>query len=82
MLPLQNLSTDQDNAFLADGIQDELLLNLARIKELKVISRTSVMQYKSGVRRNLKEIGKQLSVTDVSKGVSGELEIVCAFLCN
>src|SRR5216684_4909956 len=47
VLPLENLSDEKENAFFADGIQDELLSNLAKIKDLKVISRTSVMQYKS-----------------------------------
>src|SRR5216684_1841679 len=55
VLPLENLSDEKENAFFADGIQDELLSNLAKIKDLKVISRTSVMQYKSGITRNLKE---------------------------
>src|SRR6266513_2832806 len=52
VLPLENLSEEKENAFFADGIQDELLSNLAKIKDLKVISRTSVMQYKSGITRN------------------------------
>ena len=50
MLPLENLSVEKENAFLADGIQDELLSDLSKIADLKVISRTSVMQYKSGIR--------------------------------
>ncbi|HZR04801.1 MAG TPA: FlgO family outer membrane protein [Candidatus Udaeobacter sp.] len=68
VLPLQNLSDDQENAFFADGVQDELLSNLAKIKDLKVISRTSVMQYKSGSKRNLKEIAQQLGVSNVVEG--------------
>src|SRR6266481_1757458 len=56
VLPLENLSEAKENAYFADGIQDELLSNLAKIKDLKVISRTSVMQYKTGITRNLKEI--------------------------
>jgi Predicted integral membrane protein len=48
--------------------QDELLSNLAKIKDLKVISRTSVMQYKSGITRNLKEIAQQLGVSNVVEG--------------
>src|SRR5882724_3361604 len=56
VLPLENLSEEKENAFFADGIQDELLSNLSKIKDLKVISRTSVMQYKSGITRNLREI--------------------------
>src|SRR6059058_5795330 len=68
VLPLQNLSEDKENAFFADGVQDELLSNLSKIKDLKVISRTSVMQYKSGITRNLKEIAQQLGVTNVVEG--------------
>jgi TolB-like protein len=49
VLPLENLSPDPENAYFADGVQDELLTNLARIADLKVIGRTSVMQYKSAV---------------------------------
>jgi TolB-like protein/Flp pilus assembly protein TadD len=68
VLPLDNLSDEKANAFFADGIQEELLSNLAKIKDLKVISRTSVMQYKSGITRNLKEIAQQLGVTNVVEG--------------
>jgi eukaryotic-like serine/threonine-protein kinase len=68
VLPLQNLSDDKQNAFFADGMQDELLSNLSKIKDLKVISRTSVMQYKSGTKRNLKEIAQQLGVSNVVEG--------------
>jgi len=68
VLPLENLSEQKENAFFADGIQDELLSNLAKIKDLKVISRTSVMQYKSGITRNLKEIAQQLGVSNVVEG--------------
>src|SRR5207245_2739241 len=56
------------NAFFADGIQEELLSSLAKIKDLKVISRTSVMQYKTGITRNLKEIAQQLGVSNVIEG--------------
>jgi TolB-like protein/Tfp pilus assembly protein PilF len=68
VLPLQNLSEDKENAFFADGVQDELLSNLSKIKDLKVISRTSVTQYKSGTKRNLKEIAQQLGVNNVVEG--------------
>ncbi len=68
VLPLENLSDEKENAYFADGIQDELLSNLAKIKNLKVISRTSVMQYKSGITRNLKEIAQQLGVSNVVEG--------------
>jgi TolB-like protein/Flp pilus assembly protein TadD len=68
VLPLENLTEEKENAFFADGIQDELLSNLSKIKDLKVISRTSVMQYKSGITRNLKEIAQQLGVSNVVEG--------------
>jgi TolB-like protein/cytochrome c-type biogenesis protein CcmH/NrfG len=68
VLPLENLTEEKENAYFADGIQDELLSNLAKIKDLKVISRTSVMQYKSGITRNLKEIAQQLGVSNVVEG--------------
>jgi TolB-like protein/Flp pilus assembly protein TadD len=65
---LDNLSEEKANAFFAGGIQEELLSNLAKIKDLKVISRTSVMQYKTGITRNLKEIAQQLGVSNVIEG--------------
>ena len=68
VLPFENLSKDEENAYFAGGVQDELLSNLAKIKDLKVISRTSVTQYKSGIRRNLKEIAQQLGVGNVVEG--------------
>jgi TolB-like protein len=68
VLPLENLSDEKENAYFADGVQDELLSNLAKIKDLKVISRTSVMQYKTGITRNLKEIAQQLGVSSVVEG--------------
>jgi TolB-like protein/class 3 adenylate cyclase/Flp pilus assembly protein TadD len=68
VLPLDNLSEEKANAFFADGIQEELLSSLAKIKDLKVISRTSVMQYKTGITRNLKEIAQQLGVSNVIEG--------------
>jgi len=68
VLPFQNLSKNEDNAFFADGVQDEILTDLAKIADLKVISRTSVMQYKSGIARNLREIGEQLGVAHLLEG--------------
>ena len=68
VLPFENLSRDPDNAFFTDGVQDQILTNLAQIAELKVISRTSVMQYKSGTPRNLREIGQQLGVAHLLEG--------------
>lgn len=55
VLPFENLSAEKDNAYFADGVQNEILTNLGRIADLTVISRSSVMDYKSGVARNLPE---------------------------
>src|SRR5213082_3627583 len=68
VLPFDNLSDDQVNAYFAVGIQDEILTSLARVADLKVISRTSVMQYTTGAGRNLREIGKQLGVAHLLEG--------------
>src|SRR5437868_94746 len=68
VLPFENLSEEKANAFFTEGVQDEILTHLARIADLKVISRTSVMQYKSGAPRNLREIGQQLGVAHVLEG--------------
>jgi TolB-like protein/class 3 adenylate cyclase/Flp pilus assembly protein TadD len=68
VLPFENRSDDKQNAYFAEGIQDEILTNLAKIADLRVISRTSVMQYKSGSERNLREIGQQLGVAHVLEG--------------
>ena len=68
VLPFENLSPDPDNAYFADGVQDEILTTLARIADLKVIGRTSVMQYKSGTARDLDKIGQQLAVANVVEG--------------
>jgi TolB-like protein/Tfp pilus assembly protein PilF len=68
VLPFENLSEQKANAYFADGMQDEILINLARIADLKVISRTSVMQYKTDAQRNLREIGQQLGVAFLLEG--------------
>jgi TolB-like protein/Tfp pilus assembly protein PilF len=68
VLPFENLSDHQANANFAMGIQDEILTDLAKIADLKVISRTSVMQYKTRGERNLREIGQQLGVAHVLEG--------------
>ena len=68
VLPFENLSEDKTNAFFADGVQDEILTKLAKIADLKVISRSSVIQYRSGAGRNLREIGKQLGVVHLLEG--------------
>jgi serine/threonine protein kinase/tetratricopeptide (TPR) repeat protein len=68
VLPFESLSEEKANEFFADGVQDEILTNLSRIADLTVISRTSTMHYKSGVGRNLREIGQQLGVANVVEG--------------
>ena len=68
MLPFENLSADRENTFFTEGVQDEILVDLSKIAHLKVISRTSVMQYKTGAKRNLHEIAEQLGVVHVLEG--------------
>ena len=67
MLPFENLSRDPDNAYFAEGIQEEILTRLAKIADLKVISRTSTQRYQSKPR-NLGEIAKQLGVANILEG--------------
>jgi TolB-like protein/Tfp pilus assembly protein PilF len=67
VLPFENFSDDKENAFFADGIQDDILTNLSKIGDLKVISRTSVMPYR-GKDKNLREIGKALGVSAILEG--------------
>ena len=68
VLPFENLSDEKENAYFADGVQDEILTDLGKIADLKVISRTSVMQYRSRAARNLREIGQQLGVSHLLEG--------------
>ncbi len=68
VLPFENLSDNKENAYFADGVQDEILTDLAKIADLKIISRTSVRQYKSGLARNLPEISAQLGIAHVVEG--------------
>jgi len=68
VLPFTNMSANQENAFFADGVQDEILTNLAKIADLKVISRTSVMAYKNSGTHNIREIGLQLGVAHLLEG--------------
>ena len=68
VLPFENLSSEKENAYFTDGVQDEILTDLAKIADLKVISRSSVLQYKSGAPRNLREIGQQLGVAHLLEG--------------
>src|SRR6266496_4063061 len=67
VLPFENFSDDKENAYFADGIQDDVLTNLSKIGDLKVISRTSVMQYR-GKAPNIRDIGKALGVSTVLEG--------------
>jgi TolB-like protein/Flp pilus assembly protein TadD len=67
VLPFENLSEEKENAFFADGIQDDILTNLSKIGDLKVISRTSVMSYR-GKTSNVREIGKALGVSALLEG--------------
>ena len=67
VLPFENLSDDKENAYFADGIQDDVLTNLSKIGDLKVISRTSVMPYR-GKASNVREIGKALGVGAILEG--------------
>ena len=68
VLPFQNLSDQKENAYFADGIQDDILTNLAKIGDLKVISRMSVMSYRGDGLRNAREIGKALGVATLLEG--------------
>ena len=68
VLPFTNMSEDESNSYFADGVQDEILEDLAKIADLKVISRTSVMEYKSGAARNLRQIARELGVAHVLEG--------------
>ena len=68
VLPFDNISPNKDDAYFADGVQDEILNNLAKIAQLKVISRTSVMKYRSDAKRDLRQIANALGVTNVLEG--------------
>jgi TolB-like protein/cytochrome c-type biogenesis protein CcmH/NrfG len=67
VLPLSNMSEDKDTGFFADGVHEDLLTNLALVSELKVVSRTSVMQYR-GTTKTMKQIGEELGVAYVLEG--------------
>jgi TolB-like protein len=68
VLPFENLSSDKENAFFTDGVQDEILTDLAKVADLKVTSRTSVNQYREAAGRNLRRIGQELGVAHVLEG--------------
>ncbi len=68
VLPFENFSPDKDNAFFADGIQDDILTSLAKIKDLRVISRSSVMGFRDAAAQNLRQIGETLGVSNILEG--------------
>ena len=68
VLPFENLSANQENGFFTDGVQGEILTDLAKVADLKVISQTSVMQYKNTAKRNLREIAGALGVAHILEG--------------
>jgi serine/threonine protein kinase/tetratricopeptide (TPR) repeat protein len=68
VLPFENISANKDDAYFADGVQDEILNNLAKVAQLKVISRTSVMQYRAENKRDLRQIASALGVANVLEG--------------
>ncbi len=68
VLPFENFNDDKENAFFADGIQDDILTSLARIKDLRVISRTSVMGYRGAAVHSLREIGRVLGIANILEG--------------
>ncbi|HYY34736.1 MAG TPA: FlgO family outer membrane protein [Candidatus Binatia bacterium] len=68
VLPFATLSDDKNDAYFADGVQDQILTNLARVSDLKVISHTSVRQYKTDAKRNMRQIGRQLGVAYIMEG--------------
>jgi serine/threonine protein kinase len=68
VLPFESLSENKSDSYFADGVQDEILSNVARISQLKVISRTSVMQYRPDARRDLRQIAKALGVAHILEG--------------
>ena len=68
VLPFENFSPEKDNAFFADGIQDDILTSLAKIKDLRVISRSSVMAFRKAPTQNLRHIGRKLGVANILEG--------------
>ena len=68
VLPFENFSPEKDNAFFADGIQDDILTSLAKIKDLRVISRSSVMAFRDAAAQSLRQIGRKLDVANILEG--------------
>jgi hypothetical protein len=73
VLPFESISSSKDDGYFADGVQDEILNNLAKIAQLKVISRTSVMQYRADTKRDMRQIADALGVANVIQPRNGEL---------
>jgi adenylate cyclase len=69
VLPFEDLSVNKDGAYFADGIQDEILSSLAKVAQFRVVSRTSVMQYRPDTKRDLRQIAAALGVANVLEGV-------------
>ncbi|PZR76486.1 MAG: hypothetical protein DLM73_02465 [Chthoniobacterales bacterium] len=84
VLPFENLSDEKDAGYFTEGVQDEILMYLSRVADLKVISRTSVMQFKSGGTRNLRAIASELGVAHVLEGTvqrsSGRVRITAQLI--
>ena len=68
VLPFENIGANKDDAYFADGVQDEILNDLAQVAQMKVISRTSVMQYRADTKRDLRQIANALGVANVLEG--------------
>jgi adenylate cyclase len=68
VLPFESLSADTEDTYFADGVQDEILNDLAKIAQLTVISRTSVMQYRASEKRDLRQVANALGVANVLEG--------------
>ena len=77
VLPFENLSANQENAFFTDGVQGEILTDLAKVADLKVISQTSVMQYRNTQKRNLRDIAQALRVSTFWKAACNGPRIGC-----
>jgi Predicted integral membrane protein len=82
VLPFQNLSDEKENTYFADGIQDDILTNLSKIGDLKVISRMSVMSYRGDGVRNAREMVKRWAWPLFWKAASAEWLIVSGSVCS
>ena len=84
VLPFANLSSDQENAYFTEGVQDDILTALSKVADLKVISRTSVANYTAGPHRSLREIGQQLGVANILEGsvrrVGGKVRVTAQLI--